>query len=279
MPLKLKIRFIGLCTFVQRGQITHVLLPPTTAHAHGAHGGGAHGSGAAPKVPAHEARLFFGWPDPERKVFPTPWSIPLGRTILRIRDTGRAKGAPKLPKDIFDISALTGATVDPAALAPVPGAGDVLGRIELDVHGTVNAFARSNYKIPGVGTAKATKVARRTFTVWTETVDEGDLEVEIVQLDAPGGPQVLRLVVPSDNPSDPNDDAVVALAIYHVPVDEMPPAKGQAATVGTAVDHFAVYYDLLSAPAVRPIPVFEGVADSAPVLGGETGVCPNSLAR
>ena len=277
MPLKLKLQFIGLCTFVQRGTITHVLLPPTGGHAHGGHGG--HGGAGTPSVPAHEARLFLGWPDRERKIFPTPWSIPLARTILRIRDKGRAPGLPPLPADLFDISQLAGASVDPAALGPAPSAALVQARIELDVHGTVKAHGRAQYELPGATGTQTQTVVRRTFTIWTETVDDGDLEVELEYLDTGGTPHVVKLGLPAEDPDDPNNDGLVALAIYHVPVDELPPKSAKKVKSGTQVDHFDVYYDMLKAPPRRPMPVFKKVLDPAPVLGGETGVCPNSLAR
>lgn len=279
MAITLRLRFIGLCMFVQRDDITHVLLPPTSGHAHGGAGGhgvgGHHAAGGGPTMPPHEARLFLAWPNSANPQIPTPWSMPLDRCILRIRDRNRASGAPKLPGELFNVSALAGASVQPAALGAAPPANVAHARVDLDLHGTVAAYGRAQYEIPD-SAGQPTIVVHRTYTEWAETANDGDIEITLEYLDGGGAPRVVTLVPPADN--DAHQDISLSLAIYHVPVDEMPPAPSKKVELKTAVDHFNAYYDVLDQPTARPLPVLQQVIDKAPVLGGEVGPCPNSYA-
>jgi hypothetical protein len=279
MALQLQITFIGLFTFVQKDRMTYALLPPTVGHMHagGAHRGAAPNRSGGGHIPAHEARVFLGSPDVVGQKWPMPWSLPLDGMVLRISDAERPAGgpAPFPPDQLLDLTDLSGgARVQPGALASPPDAALLHARVDLDLYGSIDTRAKTRFAIPDAGGAPV-EVIRETYTVWTDTVRPGALSITLVPIG--GGPE-LPLVTPTYDPATVDDANAVALTIYHVVPEDLPPNVPAPHKGGAEITHFDAYYATLAGAQRTPKPKFVR-SEEPPGRGGEPGSCPNTTAK
>ena len=243
MAITVAITFVGLITFVQREEITHVVMPQTAGHEQ-------HGT------PQHEARLFFGEPILGSSSRPVPWSIPLDRTILRITNRGREPGAPPLPDILFDLSSVTEQPVISGLLDAPLCADRVNARVELDMHGTLEGLPPTALFClkddPTDSDAPGQPIHLASYARWTEVVDEGALHLSLTRFDNAGTGHSIDL-----GPARfPTGEGTLALSIYHILPEYMPPRVPPAAKDGQRIDHWGAMYRLFEAPARQPMPVF-----------------------
>lgn len=266
MALLVEIHFVGMFTFVQDAGVTYAVMPPTHHH-----GGGQH------RIPEHAARLFFGIPPRPDQEGPLPESIPIERSILRITDRSY-KGVPaELPTNLLDVSTLAGgAPVSPDALGAAPAASLAHARVDLRLDGELQARGGATYVVTDAsGTERQVTVG--TFTIWEEVVRHDRLAIELVRIDGDGTPEVIDLARFTASPADAEHDQPVRLAVYHVPLDEMPPRIPPKLERDTPVTHFEAYYDMLVDARERPKVRFQAWVRGG--FGGETGSCPNTIGR
>jgi hypothetical protein len=244
MAVTLEITFVGLFTFVQRDELTHVLMPQTAGHEH-------HG------MQRHEARLYLGRTSLEGGAVPVPWSLPLERTILRISDRNRAKGVPSLPATLFDLSSITERPVAADVFGEVPNWHRVSARADLDMHGTpegVPPFGAFLLKDEPQNAAEAGQaIVLASYARWTESIEDADLQITLMRLAGDGAGLPFDLT-PALLPLGTDR---LALTVYHVVPSELPPAVPTPAEAGKRVDHWGATYELFDAPVRRPMPVFD----------------------